>query len=95
MALQQIDSLSGGQKSRVAFAVLCGHNPNFLVLGKFYFIETYVLSLVNSNNFSQFSFYHHLNPCELEILDLSTVGFARMSKQRSFRSLMRYMSARS
>jgi len=32
MALQQIDSLSGGQKSRVAFAVLCGHNPNFLVL---------------------------------------------------------------
>ena len=34
MALQQIDSLSGGQKSRVAFAVLCGHNPNFLVLGK-------------------------------------------------------------
>jgi len=32
MALQQISSLSGGQKSRVAFAVLCGHNPNFLVL---------------------------------------------------------------
>lgn len=32
MALQQIKSLSGGQKSRVAFAVLCGHNPNFLVL---------------------------------------------------------------
>ena len=34
MALQQVESLSGGQKSRVAFAVLCGHNPNFLVLGK-------------------------------------------------------------
>ena len=34
MALQQVDSLSGGQKSRVAFAVLCGHNPNFLVLGE-------------------------------------------------------------
>ncbi len=32
MALQQIDSLSGGQKSRVAFAILCAHNPNFLVL---------------------------------------------------------------
>ncbi|XP_023343664.1 ATP-binding cassette sub-family F member 3 [Eurytemora carolleeae] len=32
MALQQIESLSGGQKSRVAFAVLCGHNPNFLIL---------------------------------------------------------------
>jgi len=32
MALQQIASLSGGQKSRVAFAVLCGHGPNFLVL---------------------------------------------------------------
>merc|ERR1712142_282069 len=32
MALQQVESLSGGQKSRVAFAVLCGHNPNFLVL---------------------------------------------------------------
>merc|ERR1719225_2527500 len=32
MALQQVDRLSGGQKSRVAFAVLCGHNPNFLVL---------------------------------------------------------------
>lgn len=32
MALQQIDSLSGGQKSRVAFAVLCGHQPNFLIL---------------------------------------------------------------
>ncbi len=32
LALQQIESLSGGQKSRVAFAVLCAHNPNFLVL---------------------------------------------------------------
>merc|ERR1712142_1415991 len=32
MALQQIESLSGGQKSRVAFAVLCGHCPNFLIL---------------------------------------------------------------
>merc|ERR1712029_701081 len=32
LALQQICSLSGGQKSRVAFAVLCGHNPNFPVL---------------------------------------------------------------
>jgi len=32
MALQQVDSLSGGQKSRVAFAVLCGHGPNFLIL---------------------------------------------------------------
>merc|ERR1712013_971941 len=31
MALQQIESLSGGQKSRVAFAVLCGHSPNFLI----------------------------------------------------------------
>merc|ERR1712083_472800 len=27
LALQQIESLSGGQKSRVAFAVLCGHEP--------------------------------------------------------------------
>lgn len=32
MAMQQIESLSGGQKSRVAFAVLCGHSPNFLIL---------------------------------------------------------------
>merc|ERR1719322_1134457 len=32
LVLQQICSLSGGQKSRVAFAVLCGHNPNFLIL---------------------------------------------------------------
>jgi ATP-binding cassette subfamily F protein 3 len=32
MAVQQIESLSGGQKSRVAFAVLCGHSPNFLIL---------------------------------------------------------------
>lgn len=32
MALQQICSLSGGQKSRVAFAILCGHQPNFLIL---------------------------------------------------------------
>lgn len=32
LALQQICSLSGGQKSRVAFAILCGHNPNFLIL---------------------------------------------------------------
>jgi len=32
MAMQQIESLSGGQKSRVAFAVLCGHQPNFLIL---------------------------------------------------------------
>lgn len=32
LAVQQIVSLSGGQKSRVAFAVLCGHAPNFLIL---------------------------------------------------------------
>jgi len=32
LALQQIESLSGGQKSRVAFAVLCGHAPNFMIL---------------------------------------------------------------
>ena len=32
LALQQIDSLSGGQKSRVAFAILSGHQPNFLIL---------------------------------------------------------------
>ena len=28
----QISSLSGGQKSRVAFSILCAHNPNFLIL---------------------------------------------------------------
>ena len=28
----QIASLSGGQKSRVAFAILCAHRPNFLIL---------------------------------------------------------------
>ncbi|KAK6620399.1 hypothetical protein RUM44_006800 [Polyplax serrata] len=32
LALQQIASLSGGQKSRVAFARMCMTNPNFLVL---------------------------------------------------------------
>lgn len=32
LALQQIECLSGGQKSRVAFAILCGHAPNFLIL---------------------------------------------------------------
>lgn len=32
LALQSIASLSGGQKSRVAFAVMCMGNPNFLVL---------------------------------------------------------------
>lgn len=32
LALQSIASLSGGQKSRVAFAVMCMRNPNFLVL---------------------------------------------------------------
>jgi len=32
MAIQKVDSLSGGQKARVAFAVLCGHCPNFLIL---------------------------------------------------------------
>lgn len=32
LALQQISSLSGGQKSRVAFSILCGQNPNFLVM---------------------------------------------------------------
>jgi len=32
LALQQIQSLSGGQKSRVAFSILCAHNPNFLIL---------------------------------------------------------------
>ncbi|KAJ9575730.1 hypothetical protein L9F63_007376 [Diploptera punctata] len=32
MALQTVNSLSGGQKSRVAFARMCMGNPNFLVL---------------------------------------------------------------
>lgn len=32
MALQTIASLSGGQKSRVAFVRMCMGNPNFLVL---------------------------------------------------------------
>ncbi|GBP14120.1 ATP-binding cassette sub-family F member 3 [Eumeta japonica] len=32
LALQTIGSLSGGQKSRVAFASMCMGNPNFLVL---------------------------------------------------------------
>lgn len=32
MALQTINSLSGGQKSRVAFALMCAAMPNFLVL---------------------------------------------------------------
>ncbi len=32
LALQSIDSLSGGQKSRVAFTVMCLSKPNFLVL---------------------------------------------------------------
>lgn len=32
LALQQVASLSGGQKSRVAFARMCMGNPNFLVL---------------------------------------------------------------
>ncbi|XP_034949358.1 ATP-binding cassette sub-family F member 3-like [Chelonus insularis] len=32
LALQTISSLSGGQKSRVAFALMCAANPNFLVL---------------------------------------------------------------
>eukprot|EP00096_Caligus_rogercresseyi_P001585 TRINITY_DN1262_c1_g1_i2.p1 TRINITY_DN1262_c1_g1~~TRINITY_DN1262_c1_g1_i2.p1 ORF type:complete len:701 (-),score=246.04 TRINITY_DN1262_c1_g1_i2:141-2243(-) len=32
LALQKTVSLSGGQKSRVAFAVICAENPNFLIL---------------------------------------------------------------
>jgi len=32
LALQQTETLSGGQKSRVAFSILCAHNPNFLIL---------------------------------------------------------------
>lgn len=32
LALQTINSLSGGQKSRVAFALMCTAMPNFLVL---------------------------------------------------------------
>ncbi|XP_050543733.1 ATP-binding cassette sub-family F member 3 [Daktulosphaira vitifoliae] len=32
LALQSVGSLSGGQKSRVAFARMCMSNPNFLVL---------------------------------------------------------------
>lgn len=32
LALQTINSLSGGQKSRVAFALMCATMPNFLVL---------------------------------------------------------------
>ncbi|KAK3860899.1 hypothetical protein Pcinc_033079 [Petrolisthes cinctipes] len=32
LALQQLASLSGGQKSRVAFALMCAANPNFFIL---------------------------------------------------------------
>lgn len=32
LALQQLASLSGGQKSRVAFALMCMGNPNFFIL---------------------------------------------------------------
>lgn len=32
LALQTVGSLSGGQKSRVAFSRMCMGNPNFLVL---------------------------------------------------------------
>lgn len=32
LALQTVSSLSGGQKSRVAFASMCMGRPNFLVL---------------------------------------------------------------
>jgi ATP-binding cassette, subfamily F, member 3 len=32
LALQPVESLSGGQKSRVAFAKMCMANPNFLIL---------------------------------------------------------------
>lgn len=32
LAMQNINSLSGGQKSRVAFALMCAAMPNFLVL---------------------------------------------------------------
>lgn len=32
LALQTINSLSGGQKSRVAFALMCAAMPNFFVL---------------------------------------------------------------
>jgi len=32
LALQSIQSLSGGQKSRVAFTVMCYPSPNFLIL---------------------------------------------------------------
>ncbi|XP_077998054.1 ATP-binding cassette sub-family F member 3-like [Glandiceps talaboti] len=32
LALRQVSSLSGGQKSRVAFAIMCMTNPNFYIL---------------------------------------------------------------
>ena len=32
MALQQVNSLSGGQKSRLAFSLLSMARPNFLIL---------------------------------------------------------------
>ena len=32
LALQQLASLSGGQKSRVAFSLMCTTNPNFFIL---------------------------------------------------------------
>ncbi|KAB7504321.1 ATP-binding cassette sub-family F member 3, partial [Armadillidium nasatum] len=32
LALQQLASLSGGQKSRVAFSIMCMGNPNFFIL---------------------------------------------------------------
>lgn len=89
--MQQIDSLSGGQKSRVAFAVLCGHNPNFLVLGESLLKISSEIKCISQ----QKSLYCQLNPCELDILDISTVGLARMPSQRVFRSLIKYISERS
>lgn len=66
MALQTVASLSGGQKSRVAFARMCMGSPNFLVLdeptnhldietiealGKA--INKYTVSLIASLDFSE------------------------------------------
>jgi len=74
LALQNIASLSGGQKSRVAFAVLATARPNFLILDEptnHLDIET-IEALGRAIEKYQ---VHNVNSCQLIEESVGYVGF--------------------
>ena len=82
MFLVQICSLSGGQKSRVAFAILCAHRPNFLILDEptnHLDIQT-IEALATAIN--QYKVNYFCFPSRNKLIDPVQLGFNTLSAEK-------------